>query len=296
MLARSLGYVAVASPAAKQWLEFGPEVLGMQAVEADAGTVLLRMDDTDHRIAVHHGERNRMLYAGWDVGSEDALDAAGELLRERGIAFETGTDEERAARGVLGFLAIEDPSGLRHELFYGQKVVPGSFQPGRPMSRFITGPQGLGHLVLATPDLKRSDRFLQGVLGLKKSDEIYTFIDLWFYHCNPRHHSLALTPMPGVRGLHHVMVEVAEFDDVGIAYDLCMSRKIPLSMTLGRHVNDRMVSFYVRTPGGFDLEYGWGAVTVDDETWTVAQYDRPSVWGHEMVAQTPPGALEAVTT
>ncbi|MGV2973752.1 VOC family protein [Mycolicibacterium sp. D3] len=237
-----------------------------------------------------------MLYAGWDVGSEEALEAAGELLHKRGIGFEVGTEEDCAARGVLGFVTLSDPSGLRHELFYGQKVVPGSFRPGRAMSGFVTGAQGLGHVVLATPDLAQADRFLRGVLGFKKSDEIYTFMDLWFYHCNPRHHSIALTPMPGVRGLHHVMVEVQSFDDVGMAYDLCMSRNIPLSMTLGRHVNDRMVSFYVRTPSGFDLEYGWDAVTVDEETWTVAQYDRPSVWGHQMVAQTPPGALEAATT
>lgn len=295
MVATSLGYLAVASPDAKKWLDFGPEVLGMEAVEADRGSVLLRMDDVDHRIAVHQGDRNQMLYMGWDVGSEDALEAAKELLAKTGIPFEVGTDADRAARGVLGFLALNDPSGLRHELFYGQKVVPGSFRPGRPMSRFITGVQGLGHVVLATPDLVQADRFLRGVLGFKKSDEIYTFIDLWFYHCNTRHHSIALTPMPGVRGLHHVMVEVADLDDVGSAYDLCMSRNIPLSMTLGRHVNDRMVSFYVRTPSGFDLEYGWGAATVDDQTWTVAQYDRPSVWGHQMVAQTPPGALEAAT-
>jgi len=296
MLVKTLGYVGVESPDAKEWLAFGPEVLGMEAVEASSGSVLLRIDDADHRLAVHHGERNRMLYAGWDVGSEDALEAAGELLHKRGIGFEVGTEEDCAARGVLGFVTLSDPSGLRHELFYGQKVVPGSFRPGRAMSGFVTGAQGLGHVVLATPDLAQADRFLRGVLGFKKSDEIYTFIDLWFYHCNPRHHSIALTPMPGVRGLHHVMVEVQSFDDVGMAYDLCMSRNIPLSMTLGRHVNDRMVSFYVRTPSGFDLEYGWGAVTVDEETWTVAQYDRPSVWGHQVVAQTPPGALEAATT
>ncbi|WP_094286111.1 VOC family protein [Mycobacterium lehmannii] len=296
MLVKALGYVGVESPDAKEWLEFGPEVLGMEAVESASGSVLLRIDDVDHRLAVHHGERNRMLYAGWDVGSEEALEAAGELLDQQGIGFEVGTEEDCASRGVLGFLTLSDPSGLRHELFYGQKVVPGSFRPGRAMSGFVTGAQGLGHVVLATPDLAQADRFLRGVLGFKKSDEIYTFIDLWFYHCNPRHHSIALTPMPGVRGLHHVMVEVQSFDDVGMAYDLCMSRNIPLSMTLGRHVNDRMVSFYVRTPSGFDLEYGWDGATVDDETWTVAQYDRPSVWGHQMVAQTPPGALEAATT
>ena len=29
-----------------------------------------------------------------------------------------------------------------------------------------------------------------------------------------------------------------------------------ISSTLGRHTNDKMVSFYVRAPGGWDLEYG----------------------------------------
>lgn len=168
MVAKSLGYLAVASPDAKKWLEFGPEVLGMEAVEADTGSVLLRMDDADHRIAVQQGDRNRMLYMGWDVGSEDALEVVKELLDKRGIPFEVGTDEDRGARGVLGFLALKDPSGLRHELFYGQKVVPGSFRPGRSLSRFITGEQGLGHVVLATPDLAQADRFLRGVLGFKK--------------------------------------------------------------------------------------------------------------------------------
>jgi extradiol dioxygenase len=292
MLVRSLGYLGVESPDFKQWHDFGPDVLGMQAIEADDGAVLLRMDDAAHRIAVHPGERNRLRYTGWDVGGEDGLEAAAEILQSREVPFEVGTDEELASRGVLGLIALNDPMGLRHELFYGQKFIPKSFQPGRPMSRFITGSQGLGHVVLATPDLKQSDRFFRDVFGFRKSDEIYTFIDLWFYHCNPRHHSLALTPIPGVRGLHHVLVEVEDLDDVGTAYDLCISRKIPLSMTLGRHVNDRMVSFYVRTPSGFDIEYGWGGVAVDDANWTVAQYDRPSVWGHQLVAQTPPGALE----
>jgi extradiol dioxygenase len=293
MLVRSLAYLGVESPEAKKWLEFGPDVLGMQAEETTDGAVKLRLDDADHRLLVQHGERNRLSYAGWDVGGEDGLGLIAETLRARAVPFQHGTDEEAARRGVREFLWLRDPSGLRHEMCYGQKFVPSSFRSGRPLSRFVTGDQGLGHIVLATPDLKQADEFLQGIFGFRKSDEIYTFIDLWFYHCNPRHHSIALTPMPGVRGLHHLMIEVAELDDVGIAYDLCRSRNIPLSMTLARHVNDHMVSFYVRTPGGFDIEYGWGALTVDDEeTWTVKQFDRPSVWGHDMVAQTPPGALE----
>ena len=36
--------------------------------------------------------------------------------------------------------------------------------------------------------------------------------------------------------------------------------QVPVTATLGRHTNDRMVSFYVRTPAGFEVEFGFGAI------------------------------------
>jgi len=52
-------------------------------------------------------------------------------------------------------------------------------------------------------------------------------------------------------------------------------------MTLGGHPNDRMFSFYVKTPSGFAIEYGWGGLTIDDEeTWVVRTYDKLDIWGH----------------
>ncbi|MFD0567797.1 hypothetical protein ACFQ2M_41870 [Kitasatospora saccharophila] len=33
------------------------------------------------------------------------------------------------------------------------------------------------------------------------------------------------------------------------------------------HPNDHMFSFYVRTPSGFSVEYGWGGLLIDDATW-----------------------------
>jgi extradiol dioxygenase len=44
-----------------------------------------------------------------------------------------------------------------------------------------------------------------------------------------------------------------------------------------------MLSFYVQTPAGFDVEYGWGALTIEGE-WTVGEYDQISIWGHERAA------------
>jgi len=53
-----------------------------------------------------------------------------------------------------------------------------------------------------------------------------------------------------------------------------------ISMDIGRHPNDLMTSFYVRTPAGFDLEYGYGGVVIDDASWQTATYDAVSIWGH----------------
>jgi len=54
-------------------------------------------------------------------------------------------------------------------------------------------------------------------------------------------------------------------------------------LTLGRHTNDQMFSFYVRSPAGFSVEYGWGARVIDDNKWQVQLHRTGSVWGHRLV-------------
>jgi len=44
--------------------------------------------------------------------------------------------------------------------------------------------------------------------------------------------------------------------------------------------NDHMMSFYMRTPSGFDIEYGWGGREVDDSIWQVQYHTSGSMWGH----------------
>jgi len=63
--------------------------------------------------------------------------------------------------------------------------------------------------------------------------------------------------------------------------------KIPLAMSLGRHTNDHMTSFYVRTPSGFEIEYGTGGRLIDDATWEVGTFDAQSFWGHKPPADGP---------
>jgi hypothetical protein len=82
--------------------------------------------------------------------------------------------------------------------------------------------------------------------------------------------------------MHHLMVELYSFDDVGQGYDLALMDREQIVATLGRHNNDFMTSFYMRTPSDFFVEYGWGGRDVDDATWQPQEL--PSVasfWGHD---------------
>jgi 3,4-dihydroxy-9,10-secoandrosta-1,3,5(10)-triene-9,17-dione 4,5-dioxygenase len=64
----------------------------------------------------------------------------------------------------------------------------------------------------------------------------------------------------------------------------CSRRGGAISASLGRHANDRMVSFYVKTPGGFDIEYGTDLLLVDDSAWVSRQTTAVSLWGHVFAA------------
>ena len=135
--------------------------------------------------------------------------------------------------------------------------------------------------------LAAARRFYRDVLGFRLSDIIRMRVsaqvsfDLEFFHCNRRHHSLALMPVPMPRRLHHFMIQAPTLDAVGFAMERAQAAGAPITATLGRHTNDHMVSFYARTPAGFEVEFGYGALEVDDATWRVSRHDKPSRWGHK---------------
>jgi 3,4-dihydroxy-9,10-secoandrosta-1,3,5(10)-triene-9,17-dione 4,5-dioxygenase len=62
-----------------------------------------------------------------------------------------------------------------------------------------------------------------------------------------------------------------------------------ISATLGRHANDKMISFYVRSPSGFDIEYGCEGWQVDWSNFTPTTSLIDSIWGHKWDFGAPPG-------
>ncbi len=294
---RSLAYVGFTSPNAKEWRSFGPEVLGAQLVPSEPGDVVLRVDEAAWRIAIHQGDTNDLGYIGWDVGDAGGLEVATRQLADAGHSVNQGEAGLAADRQVEAIAWFSDPFGFRHELTYGLHQAAEPFAPGRAMEGgFLTGEGGLGHLVLMVPDVDQASQFFQETLGFGHSDDVDMGIQVRFLHCNPRHHTLAFSGVPGMVGVHHLMLEVERSHDVVSAYDIVNERDMTIAMTLGRHTNDGMFSFYVRTPSGFEVEYGAGARLVDTSANTPpGHYDSVSVWGHEPPAERLfPGILRSI--
>ena len=280
MQIRALSYVGIETADLESWASFSTEFLGMPAVDKGGDRLHLRMDERTYRFDVRRGDAERLLWLGWEVGSAADLDAAEGELQAAGVAVTRGTADERKDRGVLDFVTFEDPAGNRNEIFYGQEA---DFRPltlTRPMDGYLTGELGMGHAVIGVKDYQTNLDFWVRVMGFRVSDTFKGFIA--FLHCNPRHHSLALvgTDEPGLR---HVMLETRSIDDVGLAMDIAAKRGCT-TRSLGRHTNDKAVSFYVETPSGWEIEYGWSGLQVDDEVWIVRQLAGPtSLWGHDVV-------------
>jgi len=285
-----LGYLGLSVRDLNQWEQFAAQVLGLQPNGHDPdGALFLRMDDYHHRFIVHPTGNDDPAYIGWEVATEEGLEAMAAQLEQAGVSVTAGTAEEAEARRVAGMIKFTDPSGIASEIFYGPLVnFDKPFQSPRAISGFKTGDQGLGHFVVSVDDFDRSLHFYRDVLGMRISDFVNISpmpkvkIKVGFFHCNPRHHTLAFAQMPGMsRRLHHFMLQLQSLNDVGMTYDLCQAQEVPIVMKLGKHTNDHMVSFYLRTPSGFNVEYGWGAREVDDATWQVQVHTTGSIWGHQ---------------
>jgi hypothetical protein len=90
----------------------------------------------------------------------------------------------------------------------------------------------------------------------------------------------------------HMMIELNSIDGVGLCLDRVEDNGVEVTSRLGKHTNDHMISFYMRTPSGFRLEYGWNGRTIDDEErWQVNSYDRASIWGHRRTPAPTPRAV-----
>jgi 2,3-dihydroxybiphenyl 1,2-dioxygenase len=284
-----LAYLGVEMPAPDTLTPFFGDVIGLVPGESIDDVLTWRNDDKAHRLIVAPGPANDAVFVGLEAGDEASFDATVARLGAGGFDVVAGDAGERAARRVARLARTAAPWGVAVELVTGLEPAPAPFSSPLMPGGFLTDGVGFGHVVFATTAFDESHRFVVDGLGFAQSDWLEMSLgegielEVRFYHCNARHHTLALAraPFELPQRLHHVMFEANDRDDVGAAFDRAWMSGLPIPNGLGTHDNDRMFSFYVASPAGFLVEVGHGARTVDDDWAENKRYDRISVWGHQ---------------
>jgi 3,4-dihydroxy-9,10-secoandrosta-1,3,5(10)-triene-9,17-dione 4,5-dioxygenase len=310
MQVKAVAYVGLLATDTSAWLSYCTAILGMMPARAipgegwgapgeerpdsertgvgPDGSVYLKMDERQWRVAIHpSASENGLAYLGLELDTATELDEAVRELRALDIEVRVGGQDEARARAVTGVAFLRDPSGNALELFYGQ-TADHKFRSPVVDHTFVAGHLGIGHFNLFVKNQAACFDFYTKVLGFRLSDHFSYGGEarLQFLHCNPRHHSVAMIELGGAPGLQHMLVEVRDIDAVGATLDRALKAGVEIISSLGRHRNDRMLSFYMSSPGGFHVEVGCEGRLLDD-TWRANEFCEGDVWGHQ-------GLMEAV--
>jgi 2,3-dihydroxybiphenyl 1,2-dioxygenase len=288
-----LGYLVLELPEPDSIAATLEDVVGLVPGEPAHGAPTWRNDDRAHRIVIGTGPANDAVALGIEAIDAAAFEAALERLRGAGAELVQGSDEVLQHRRVSRLVRTMSPWGVAVEVVLDLAHAATPFASPLVPGGFATDGVGFGHAVFATTAFDESVEFLRRGLGFEQSDwlamELAPGIELEvrFFHCNARHHSIALAraPFELPQCLHHIMFETNSRDDVGAAFDRAWATDLPIPNGLGRHDNDGMFSFYLQTPAGFQIEVGHGARVVDDGWDDDRRYDRISAWGHQPLRQ-----------
>lgn len=298
-LIKGLGQVTVQTTDLDRWRTLAIDILGMCEGEGpDPEKLYLTLDERKARLVIAPGPEDMVKTITWEVRDHTALEQVKASVEAAGVSVEEGSQELCDARQFERLIGFDDPDGHRVEVALGAVMM--AHEPvSKHGVRFVTGDQGLGHVVLPSVNFPKTHAFYSETLGFRDRGSFRLdpqpgapVMRIRFMSTNPRHHTLALMPSPSFGpGLIHIMVEVETLDMVGEALDRANSDGFSISSTLGRHTNDKMVSFYVRAPGGWDIEYGCGGRRIDENSYLPEEITADSYWGHDWSNSEPLGIL-----
>ena len=293
MPSMELAYLGIEVPDPGDLTPFFADVIGLTPGCQTSETMTWRNDHKVHRLIVQPGSSNDAVFFGLEVPDEAALESMASKCSELGVRFSEASPDRLLDRKVSHCLELATPWGVRAEVVVGLEDAASPCSSPLVPGGFKTEGVGFGHVVFATTAFDESCEFVTSVLGFRQTDWLETELaegiplEVRFFHCNPRHHSLALAraPFELPQQLHHVMFETNERDDVGSAFDRAWDAGLAIPNGLGRHDNDEMFSFYVASPAGFLVEVGFGARVVSEPWQDDRLYEHISAWGHQPLRQ-----------
>ena len=290
-----LGYLCIETTRFGDWRRFGADGVGLHVDELDRDRMRFRLDDHECRLLLQRGPAEDVTTVGWHVDDHEAFDDIVARITARGVTVEQGHDEEAALRGVQRLVRFPGPKGLVQELYTTPVTTTAPLH--MQASGFVTGDAGMGHIAISSRQPDAIHRYYDNLLDARLSDFIVETISrvrfrIRFLRFNGRHHTVAVANTEGLRidpirtAVQHLNTQVATLDDMTTSYQRLKQLGFTMALGIGQHTNDKELSYYVRTPSGFEWEVGWNPIVVDEATWEPTTHQGISIWGHTPEGQT----------
>ena len=291
-----LGYLVIETEKFAEWRRFGRDAIGMHLDETLPGVMRFRLDDNECRFLLQRGPAEDTTALGWELDDHATFDTIAARITSHGVPLTEGTAEETALRGVERFVRFPGPNGLAQEMYVNARKASAPLSLGVG-GGFITGGDGMGHVAIATKKPQQMRGYYNSVFDARLSDYIEETINglkfkIRFLRVNERHHTIAiasmnLLPLNPIRTkVQHCNVQVADLNDMTLAYQRVKELGFDMTLSVGQHTNDKELSFYAMTPSGFEWELGWNPIVVDESTWEPTTHQGISIWGHTPEGQT----------
>lgn len=290
-----LGYLVIETNRFTDWRRFGTEAIGMHRDDLDSGLTRFRLDDQECRFLLRRGPAEDVVATGWHLDDHTTFERIEARIRAHGVPAVEGTKEEAELRGVERLLRFPGPKGITQEIYTTPTLSP---EPLRMLaSGFVTGDSGMGHIAITSTKPAQLRGYFNTVFDARLTDFIDETISgvklrIRFLRVNERHHSIAVAAVRGLpidpvrTRVQHLNIQAATLDDVARSYQRVHELGFDMALSIGRHTNDKELSYYARTPSGFEWEVGWNPVVVDETTWQPTTHRGISIWGHTPIGRT----------
>ena len=284
-----MGYALIESQKLDDWQRFTREALGLD-VQQDGDSLVCRLDEHARRLVISRGALEDVAALGYQLDDQASLETVLQRLHQHGVSAEKGDARGAALRGVEAYWRCIGPKGLPVEFYVTPTLSDAPLQ--MLASGYLTGSAGMGHVAITSRKPEAMLAFWQEILDARHSDDIEQkmsglMLDIRFLRLNERHHSVAVACTRGKRmdpirtRIQHMNIQCATLEDMTAAFQRCRQLGYRIMMGVGQHTNDRELSFYVQSPSGFEIEYGWDPIAVEEAHWQPTLHQGISTWGHK---------------
>lgn len=257
-------HIGVSVPNFSAECSFIADIWGLPLIEADADIAYFAAASSANAYVyrLRRGSERRLDVIAFALGTNAAVDAMADRLGRADVKLISEPDILPGPGGGYGFRFF-DCDGRTLEV--SSSVGP---RAPRELGRGESIPGTLSHVVLHTPDIRRSVAFYAQHLGFRVSDWLGDF--MCFLRCNAVHHCLAF--LPGPPCLNHVAFEMRDLDEMMRGIGRLARQNVALGWGPGRHTAGNNTFAYFLAPSGHVLEYTAEVQRVEESTWQPTVY------------------------